>query len=243
MQGSLLNVRALLLRTCIALYAFLWVGGVVSYIALNGPPAGSEWTAPLFLALAGGLSLALARREDRRFLIIAALIGFGSEVLGVATAFPYGGYSYTPALGPHFLGVPVTMTAAGMALAAYVRSFRIPRWESALWLTSIDLVIDPLAAGPLKFWVWKNEGWYYGIPASNFGGWLLVSALIMVFAQRAPFPSGRGLAWLGFSLVAFFAAIAFGLKMWGACAAGFLLLGWHFWAAWRSRDQSPRAAQ
>ncbi len=44
----------------IGAYALFWAGGLVSYVALDGPPAGSEWAAPVFLFLAAGLALRLA---------------------------------------------------------------------------------------------------------------------------------------------------------------------------------------
>jgi putative membrane protein len=43
-------------------------------------------------------------------------------------------------------------------------------------LALIDGVLDPGAAS-LGFWVWPAGGPYYGIPISNYLGWLLSGAL------------------------------------------------------------------
>ena len=45
-------------------------------------------------------------------------------------------------------------------------------------MTVIDLLIDPLAAHPFKFWNWIETGSYYGIPFRNFLGWFVVSVVI-----------------------------------------------------------------
>ncbi len=64
------------------------------------------------------------------------------------------------------------------------------RWLSwgvaaALLLVAFDGVLDPGAAH-LGFWVWSTGGAYYGVPLSNYAGWMLsslaASALLLVLA-------------------------------------------------------------
>ena len=43
-------------------------------------------------------------------------------------------------------------------------------------LVWMDAVIDPGAAA-LGFWVWPGGGAYYGVPLSNYAGWLLSGIL------------------------------------------------------------------
>ncbi|MBV6514624.1 MAG: hypothetical protein HPKKFMNG_00252 [Planctomycetes bacterium] len=210
-RPSLMALR-LVLATA---YGCLCVGGVVSYAFMGGPPEGLKWTAPVYLALAGVLVLAYTPVKQWQGPLTAALIGFASELSGVAYGLPYGHYEYTPILGPALLGVPLVLTCAWLVLAAHVRgameAWRIPAsvqpFLGAAWMTALDLVIDPLAAGPLGYWSWNASGFYYGIPASNFAGWFVVS-LVIFLSVPANWRPQRSLVWLGASVMAFFAALA-----------------------------------
>lgn len=209
--GPLAALRLLLAMA----YAFLCVGGVVSYAFMGGPPEGLTWTAPAYLALSGALVLACTPLKQWQGPLTAALIGFASELSGVAFGLPYGHYEYTPVLGPALLGVPLVLTCAWLVLAAHVRgaldAWRVPASAQpvlgAAWMTALDLVIDPLAAGPLGYWSWSAGGVYYGIPATNFAGWFVVSMVIFL-ALPANWRPQRSLVWLGASVMAFFAALA-----------------------------------
>jgi len=199
-------------------YALLWVGGVVSYAILDGPPEGTGWTAPVFLALAGALVFSVTRVSDWRWLAVGAGIGFLSELSGVAFGVPYSAYEYTGVLAPSFLGVPLVLAAAWLVLLAYVQQrvsmLALPGlWRpiaAAAWMTAIDLVIDPLAAGPLGYWSWDSGGTYYGIPWVNFAGWFLTSLLIFLAVPRK-FSPHLAARWIGGSVIVFFGLIAFAL--------------------------------
>ncbi len=123
-----------------------------------------------------------------------------SEAIGVATGFPFGEYAYTPdRLGPKLFGlVPLIIPIAWFMVLypAYetVRhlldhfertAIRLPRWLSelaqctlsAIAMTAWDLSLDPrMVAG--GYWSWRDGGAYFGIPLSNFAGWLLTSFVI-----------------------------------------------------------------
>ncbi|MCA1847988.1 MAG: carotenoid biosynthesis protein [Actinobacteria bacterium] len=49
-------------------------------------------------------------------------------------------------------------------------------FRAALLLVLMDGVLDPGAAF-LGFWIWPEGGAYYGVPLSNYAGWLLSGAL------------------------------------------------------------------
>ncbi|MEW9548330.1 carotenoid biosynthesis protein [Nonomuraea sp. NPDC050783] len=137
----------------------------------------------------------------------AVLAGYAAEAVGVRTGFPFGDYRYTDLLWPQPGGVPVVVALAwgGMGLAAYaVATAIVPApgparvAVGALALTAWDLFLDPQMVG-LGLWTWAAPGPYRGIPLSNYAGWLLVSALVMLLLQRitggAARPGrGRGLA-------------------------------------------------
>lgn len=213
----------------VSVFAFLWAGGIISYALRGGPPERFAWTAPLFLALAGALVLAITPRRQWVWPGLAAAIGFASEIAGTAFGFPYGHYSYTTALAPKLLGVPLVLTCAWLVLVAMAQSClahlrRAARAVlGALWLTATDFLIDPLAAGPLGFWRWDAGGPYFDIPWSNFAGWFLTSLLIFALLPSAWQPDRRA-RWLGASVIAFFAAIAFALSLHGLGALGIALL-------------------
>lgn len=223
-----MNARKAAQLTLSLAYGLLWVGGILSYGFMGGPPQGAEWTAPMFLALAGALIVAFTPVRDWRWLALAAAIGFGSELAGVAFGLPYGGYQYTEVLGPQLAGVPLVLTTAWLVLVAYVQHatarLRLPALArvalAAAWMTAIDLLIDPLAAGPLGYWVWAESGPYFGIPLSNFAGWFVTSAVIFALVPQGwvPHPAVRV---IGASVIAFFGLIALAL---GFAALGLLSL-------------------
>jgi putative membrane protein len=119
--------------------------------------------------------------------------------MGVVTGFPYGEFSYAAKLGPRIGGlVPWTLPVSWvpLVLGAVAATERVDRpnsqlhWLSwgaaaALLLVAFDGVLDPGAAH-LGFWVWPTGGAYYGVPLSNYAGWMLsslaASALLLVLA-------------------------------------------------------------
>lgn len=222
---------ALALLSCF--YAVLWVGGVArGWRGDVGAAAGQSWLAALFLTLAGVIVLVGARtRGERLSLLSVAALGFAAEVLGVHSGVPFGGYGYTDALGPRLLGVPPAVAFAWMTLAAYVRQ-SVARLElkplteafvAAGWLTALDLLIDPLAANQLGYWRWHVKGAYYGVPATNFAGWLIVSLLVFGVLRKK---SERSLParLTGVSIVLFFTLLALGFNNISVALSGCALL-------------------
>jgi uncharacterized membrane protein len=216
-------------------YALLWGGGVFTYLTQGAPPPGAAWAAPAYL-FAGGLlmSLCFPPRTALR-LWLAGALGWASEWLGVTTGFPFSAYHYTDALGPALAGVPLAMAPAWILLAGHALAFtalfpglRHPLARiaaGAAWMTAIDLVIDPLAAGPLGYWAWQGGGAYYGIPWANFAGWFGVSAVLLAVLGPQPAPAAAG--WIGLSVLGFFTAIAAGAAHGPVAAIGLALAALH----------------
>ncbi|MCC6152994.1 MAG: carotenoid biosynthesis protein [Candidatus Hydrogenedentes bacterium] len=148
-------------------------------------------------------------------LLAVGLIGTLAELAGVHTGFPFGGYQYTDALSPLVAGVPIVMACAWMVLAGFVHqivaTLQLPRTVSiflfASLLTAIDLIIDPLAAGPLEYWTWDATGAYYGIPVTNFAGWFLVS-LAAAVAMGHDYQRTNVHWFVGYSITLFFTILA-----------------------------------
>ncbi len=231
-----------LILILIPCYCLIWIGGVASYLFLCGPPSDSRWTAPLFLFLAAALALALTSPNYRLPLLTCGLIGLAIEIAGVRLGFPFGRYVYTRELQPLVLGVPMAIGCAWLVLFAYVKQMLqfggIPsHWQylcGASWMVAVDLLIDPLASGPLGYWIWEEKGWYCGVPLMNFLGWFMVSlALFLIF--RNPWPRRMGIAQVGLSIVIFFSLIALAKGIFGALLAGTGLILLHGWVLWRNR--------
>ena len=247
----MLNLRRVPLLLAAGLYSVMWAGGVVAYLFRGGPGPHEAWTAPAFLALAAAIVLATSPARQARWLVIVLLAGYASEYLAVQCDCIFGPYFYTDVLAPRLLGVPVVMSAAWMVLIAYVKGMLLRRRLSAwmeiavasAWMTAIDTVIDPVAAGPLRYWQWQIGGPYYGIPWSNFAGWFVVSAVIFALLRvdATPWRDNRWALHVGASIILFFAIIAFSHGLWLCGAAGVLLLGLH-WRVIRKlerRDMQP----
>lgn len=241
------RLRAGLLLAGAGLYALMWAGGIVAYVVRGGPRPHEAWTAPAFLALGAALVLGTSTGRNAAWLLVILALGYLSELIAVTCDCVFGAYHYTEALSPRLLGVPIVMSAAWTILIAYVKEV-VParRWPvvvevllASAWMTAIDLIIDPLAAGPLGYWRWRDPGAYYGIPASNFAGWFLVSAVMFAVLRAGP------RAWapnpwaerLGLSVILFFTLIALSLGLWLAAFAGAVLVGLHVVvrrSAWRA---------
>lgn len=227
-------MRKALLYSILGAYAIMWAGGVVSYVALGGPPDDTAWAAPAFLALACAAMFVFAGKRQAVDYVLCGVIGFAAEVMGVAFGIPFGSYEYTSVLAPHLFGVPLVLFCAWIVVFAYAREivgFAVQsRWTAALLvaalMTAFDLLIDPLAAGPMGFWRWEHTGGYFGIPLTNFAGWFVVSFVIAVVASR-PDTVDRGALFVGASVVVFFLAVALAHLMIVPALVGAAILALH----------------
>ena len=122
------------------------------------------------------------------------------------------------------------MACAWLVLVAYLkqmmRSLSLNAWAkallAALWMTAIDLVIDPLAANQLGYWRWSGEGAYYGIPASNFAGWFVVSFLLFCIVRRE-WKENYWASLMCLNILLFFTLIALAHQLFLAGGIGLLL--------------------
>lgn len=239
----------ILLGTLVLVYVLLWAGGIGSYTVLGQPPAHMRWAGPVFMALAAGLGLWFSTWRYRLALACAGLLGFLAEISGVWTGFPFGRYEYTQAFAPLLFRVPLVMVCAWAVLAGYLDALLrpvVPRplglaIAGALGLTAIDLVLDPVAAGPMNLWKWETAGYYYGIPLTNFAGWfgvgLAVFGVLLATGRREPVsPKLRS---IGLSMVLFFTVIAFAQGLFVAGCWGLALCLAHAWLVRAARPSAP----
>ena len=127
----------------------------------------------------------LGWRDGAIFLAALGLFALAIETSAIITGFPYGHFGYSDLLGYRILGlVPWTVAFAWTPLilgaytvAANLFSNRIARIvATTLILTLFDVVLDP-GAVLLGFWKYDGGGWFYGVPMSNFAGWLVSGAI------------------------------------------------------------------
>jgi len=112
------------------------------------------------------------------------------EYVGVTTGWPYGFFEYGVSLGPMVGGIPAALPVffIPLVLNAYLLCLLLlgGRADSRLArlavvipaVVTMDLVLDP-AAVSLGFWAYDAGGGFYGVPLSNFAGWVL-SAVVAV---------------------------------------------------------------
>lgn len=132
-----------------------------------------------------------------------ALISLGAEALGVATGLLFGHYTYTDQLGGKLFGlVPwlIPIAWCGMLYLAWCTVAFLLKGKkelgteirnrnarssspvlqillSALAITAWDLSLDPRMVQDGN-WIWHDGGPYFGIPLSNFVGWLVTAVCI-----------------------------------------------------------------
>jgi putative membrane protein len=165
------------------------------------------------------------------------------ESLSLVTGFPYGFFSYGSVLGPKFLGLaPYTVSLGWVPLV--IAFFMLVRTKTnhplqlvaltTVLLTAFDLVLDP-AAVVMGFWSWPQGGWWYGIPLSNYAGWML-SGVVGSLVLSGTMKEEKQSSWFAleaFALVlrsslAFWIGVCFFAGLVGPVLVGVVLLGMSF---------------
>lgn len=137
-------------------------------------------------------------RGPRCALALVVVFGGGGllvEMVGLATALPFGQYTYGDGLGPRLFGTPVVIGLAWIMLAwpAWIAAGRltdrrrtrvlVAAWTLAAW----DLFLDPQMVGE-GYWTWADPTpglpGVYGVPLTNHLGWLVVALVLMTLFAR-----------------------------------------------------------
>jgi uncharacterized membrane protein len=158
----------------------------VGYPLVSGPAR----AVLVILTVLTGFFCVLVAAGSKPAIGVVVLGGFAVEALGVATGFPFGAYSYSGALGPRLLGVPVVIPLAWawMAYPAWLaagrltanRLVRVP--VAAVGLAAWDLFLDPQMVGE-HYWTWQHPHpalpGVPDVPVGNYLGWLAVALVLM----------------------------------------------------------------
>lgn len=148
------------------------------------------------LPLVAGVAPLLTRRAAVGLLALCGYT-YAIEAVGIATGYPYGAFEYGVNLGPMIAGaVPAALPLFFLPLVvnAYLlcllllgpladrTAVRLPVVVAAV--VGMDLALDP-AAVSIGFWAYDAGGWYYGVPWTNYAGWVLSAAVAVGVLDRA----------------------------------------------------------
>jgi uncharacterized membrane protein len=151
-----------------------------------------SWTIVL-IGAALSVAHATASRGARTgigLLLLVAVVAVCFEAVGLATGVPYGSYTYSDALGPTLLGVPLLVPLAWLMMAwpsrvvaARLTVRRPARVALAAGVFAAwDVVLDPqmVQAG---YWTWAHPvpglPGIGTVPLTNLAGWLLAGLVLM----------------------------------------------------------------
>jgi uncharacterized membrane protein len=150
---------------------------------------------PLIFIFVHGL-LSYRLRDLLVFAAITLVVSNIFENVGVLTGFPFGHYYYTDNLGPKLFLVPVLIGPAYLGtgylawtIARVISGATHPRLPghltftvpllAAFMMVSWDLSFDPIFSTINHAWIWLDGGSYFGVPFSNFLGWLLTTFVFL----------------------------------------------------------------
>jgi len=159
---------------------------------------------PAVFALIHGSRL-YGRRGIAIFTALCLSFGALAEIVGTHTGVPFGRYYFTGLMGPKFLDVPYLLALAylGMGYLSWILARLIAGRPApllaALIMTSWDLAMDPIWATVMHAWVWLDGGSWFGVPLSNYFGWMLTAfvyyGLFSLYARRRIEPKLPGAWW------------------------------------------------
>lgn len=163
-------------------------------------------TVTVILNVAASLAVVFrAWPVGRALLSVIGVVGLAwlVEFIGHTTSIPFGAYKYTALLQPQLGGVPILIPFAWLMMLppSWAVAFTLTRplaaqplirrvafiAASAVSMTAWDLFLDPQMVN-WGFWVWAEPSGYFGIPWSNYAGWLLAVTLITTAVVPAPLP-------------------------------------------------------
>ena len=234
-------------------------------------------------AIAGFAFLAACIGMARTWAVfaVAFVLSLGSELAGTATGLPFGVYGYTDQLGYKIAGlvpfnIPTSwfyMLVASLAMCGRflpAKDDSTSKWWWALVgglvLTAWDVSMDP-AMVKTTHWIWNvpdlskesafvqflGTPFFFGMPLTNWLGWLLTGILVaramLALVPPSVWASAVAPSRLPIALYAVNGllplAICFAQDMVLAGVLGFLAMAWPLWAALRAapaRVGTPEAA-
>ncbi len=196
------------------------------------------FAAPAFWAVKMWIGI----RDAIWLFVILGILAMVIETSAIITGFPYGHFGYSDLLGFRlFAYTPWTVFLAWtpLVLAAYAIAARLAvgsgQWAVfrivvvAVLLVTFDLVLDP-GAVKIGFWQYEGGGAFYGVPLSNFLGWLFSGAIaggvleIFTYIKKPLLPAPVQMISSTFFIVSFWTFIAFFSAMYWPMIIGIVVV-------------------
>lgn len=130
------------------------------------------------------------------FIVWGCAMGAFSELLGTTglltiggVSLPFGEYHYTEWLGPKIADhvpyfIPPSWFAMSLVSWDLARRVTHARWGAVLLGTTFmvlwDVSLDPAMNEAFPFWQYAADGFFFGMPFSNWCGWFGVTLLILI---------------------------------------------------------------
>jgi uncharacterized membrane protein len=192
----------------LAIYVALVVG-----FAWNPTPLAQGLAAFGILAACAHAVVFYGWKDALALFAICVAITFTIENIGVATGWPFGHYHFEVGSNlPHIGAIPIIVGPLwfGMGYFSWIVAATLlgigarPRSKfeliavpivAAFVMTQWDVVLDPPESTISKAWIWHDGGAHFGVPLSNYIGWLLTSwlfyqAFAVYLASRRRAPNG-----------------------------------------------------
>lgn len=201
--GRRISLRRAAFWTVLAVYLALVVG-----FAWNRTPLAEVLAAIGILVAAAHAIVTYGWRDALALAAICVVITFTMENIGVATGWPFGHYHFEiepnlphvgtipPVVGPLWFGMGYLSWIVAGTLVVGARERMNRKFElialpivAAFVMTQRDVVMDPPESTISKIWIWHDGGAHFGVPLSNYLGWLLTSWLF--YQAFAIYLSGR----------------------------------------------------
>jgi len=228
-QWSLLLFVALVISGLLLKSFPLWGGAEINWQSMSAPLLSGTFA--LVLVLFWAITLNFSARVAGLYLAVAVVFSWLAEVAGAHYGVPFGAtYRYHSQLSPQLPGdIPLfilldwfvlsgwsLIMLRGTVLATTTATLNVGALVARSLLSGVcvagcDLVLDPLATS-VKAWTWTVDGPYFGIPLSNFLGWVFVGTSIHLIASLLaerlgltviPAPRWFARVWVGANLGVF----------------------------------------
>ena len=199
-------------------------------------------------------------KKALKLLAAGTLISLFFELLGTMTGIPFGDYTYSPYMGYQIADlVPFTIPLSWFymvyaSLAIVSRLFRADHSEKtkSAWalmagalMTAWDIALDPAMSRATAHWTWATDGdgFFYGMPLTNWFGWFLTGSIIaraMLYVSgttnfdRKVSPSRLPLVVYGINGLMPI-AICLRHELWWAAILGAIAMGIPLFLAWRAQ--------
>jgi uncharacterized membrane protein len=190
-RGRRISLRRVAFWTVLAVYLALVVG-----FAWKPTPLAEVLAAIGILVAFAHAIVTYGWRDALALAAICVVITFTMENIGVATGWPFGHYHFEiepnlphvgtipPVVGPLWFGMGYLSWIVAGTLVVGARLRMNQKFElialpivAAFVMTQWDVVMDPSESTISKVWVWHQGGAHFGVPLSNYVGWLLTSWL------------------------------------------------------------------